>query len=135
MIKSMQIMNEAGASPADVICWSGCLDTQTVSFIHVVFFRKADGQSADTFENGQAVGAMSYVSASCLNVTCRDQHQAFITSLTKDPSQTYMGLLTSIRALLKERYTQTVQLTSCHRELGTQSQLKSAIDTHLEFVA
>ena len=46
-----------------------------------------------------------------------------------------MGLLTSIRALLKERYTQTVQLSSCHRELGTQSQLKSAIDTHLEFVA
>ena len=31
MVKSMQIMNEAGASPADVVCWSGCLDTQTVS--------------------------------------------------------------------------------------------------------
>jgi hypothetical protein len=29
--RSMQIMSHAGASPADVVCWSGCLDTQTVS--------------------------------------------------------------------------------------------------------
>ncbi|KAK1924593.1 caspase domain-containing protein [Papiliotrema laurentii] len=92
--RSMQIMSHAGASPADVVCWSGCLDTQT---------------SADTFENGQNVGALSW---------------AFITSLTKDPTQTYMELLVSIRALLKQKYTQIVQLSSCH-----------PIDTNLEFVA
>jgi hypothetical protein len=93
-LKSMQIMNEAGASPADVVCWSGCRDDQT---------------SADTFENGQAVGALSW---------------AFITTLTKDPTQSYMELLVSIRALLKAKYSQIVQLTSCH-----------PIDTKLEFVA
>ena len=29
--KAVQLMEEAGASPADVVCWSGCLDNQTVS--------------------------------------------------------------------------------------------------------
>jgi hypothetical protein len=35
----------ARASPADVVSWSGCKDSQT---------------SADTYEDGVAVGAMSY---------------------------------------------------------------------------
>jgi hypothetical protein len=44
---------QANTSPADVISWSGCKDTQT---------------SADAVESGEATGAMSW---------------AFITSLTK----------------------------------------------------
>jgi hypothetical protein len=49
------------------------------------------------------------------------ERQAFITSLTKDPTQTYMELLVSIRALLKQKYTQIVQLSSCHREFPLRS--------------
>lgn len=54
-------------SPADVIQWSGCKDTQT---------------SADATENGTATGAMSY---------------AFITALSRYPQQSYMQLLNTVR--------------------------------------
>ena len=51
---------QSNTSPADVIMWSGCKDTQT---------------SADASEAGQATGAMSY---------------AFITALTKYPQRTFI---------------------------------------------
>ncbi|KAH9942137.1 peptidase C14, caspase domain-containing protein [Epithele typhae] len=84
---------DRNSSPADVICWSGCSDTQT---------------SADTFEDGSAVGAMSW---------------AFMSSLRDKPDQSYQELLASIRTLLKDRYSQIPQLSSSHE-----------IDTNLKFI-
>ncbi|WRT63873.1 metacaspase-1 [Kwoniella shivajii] len=71
-------------SPADVIMWSGCKDSQT---------------SADTQEAGKATGAMSY---------------AFIASLTKYPQQSYVQLLNTIRDELKGKYSQKPQLSASH---------------------
>jgi hypothetical protein len=45
--KSDRISKQTRTSPADVISWSGCKDSQT---------------SADTVEAGQSTGAMSFVS-------------------------------------------------------------------------
>ncbi|KAG7096706.1 hypothetical protein E1B28_004120 [Marasmius oreades] len=81
------------ATRADVISWSGCRDDQT---------------SADTFQGGQPVGAMSY---------------AIINSLRKNPHPTYQGLLQHLKALLYDRFNQTPQLGSSHH-----------IDTNLQFV-
>ncbi|KAF9268199.1 peptidase C14 [Marasmius fiardii PR-910] len=81
------------ATRADIISWSGCRDDQT---------------SADTFQGGQPVGAMSY---------------AFINSLRKNPHPTYQSLLKNLKALLYERFNQTPQLGSSHH-----------IDTNLGFV-
>ncbi|GMK58045.1 hypothetical protein CspeluHIS016_0500770 [Cutaneotrichosporon spelunceum] len=80
-------------SPADVIMWSGCKDSQT---------------SADTSEAGKATGAMSY---------------AFIAAMTKNPQQSYVGLLRSIRDELRGRYDQKPQLSSSH-----------PIDTNIMFI-
>ena len=74
-------------SPADVIMWSGSKDTQT---------------SQDANIAGQATGAMSW---------------AFITALKKNPHQSYVELLNSIRDELASRYTQKPQL-SCSHPLG-----------------
>ncbi|RXK41046.1 metacaspase-1 [Tremella mesenterica] len=71
-------------SPADVIMWSGCKDSQT---------------SADTQEAGKATGAMSF---------------AFIAALTKVPQQSYLQLLNSIRDELRGRYDQKPQLSASH---------------------
>ncbi|CAI6339086.1 unnamed protein product [Periconia digitata] len=71
-------------SPADVIMWSGSKDTQT---------------SADASIAGQATGAMSY---------------AFITSLKKNPNQSYVQLLNSIRDELEGKYDQKPQLSCSH---------------------
>lgn len=71
-------------SPADVISWSGCKDSQT---------------SADTVEAGKATGAMSY---------------AFISVLTQNKNQTYQSLLNSIRDILKSKYSQKPQLAASH---------------------
>ena len=71
-------------SPADVIMWSGSKDTQTSS----------DAQIA-----GQATGAMSW---------------AFVTALKKNPQQSYVQLLNSIRDELESKYTQKPQLSSSH---------------------
>lgn len=71
-------------SPADVISWSGCKDSQT---------------SADTQEGGQATGAMSF---------------AFISALTANPRQSYQQLLVSIREILRAKYDQKPQLGSSH---------------------
>lgn len=75
-------------SPADVIMWSGSKDTQT---------------SQDANIAGQATGAMSW---------------AFITALKKNPNQSYVQLLNSIRDELESRYTQKPQL-SCSHPLDT----------------
>lgn len=78
---------------ADVISWSGCKDSQT---------------SADTYENGVAVGAMSY---------------AFMSALKAKPDQSYQDLLKSIRDILRKKYSQKPQLSSSYR-----------IDTNLRFI-
>lgn len=74
-------------SPADVILWSGSKDDQT---------------SADANIASQATGAMSW---------------AFITALQRNPNQTYLELLNSIRDVLQTKYTQKPQL-SCSHPLG-----------------
>jgi len=71
-------------SPADVIMWSGSKDSQT---------------SADASIAGQATGAMSY---------------AFINALKKNPQQSYVQLLNSIRDELEGKYDQKPQLSSSH---------------------
>ncbi|KAK0491295.1 caspase domain-containing protein [Armillaria novae-zelandiae] len=81
------------STPADVISWSGSKDGQT---------------SADTFQGGVAVGAMSY---------------AFITALRKTPEQSYQQLLRSVRKILHPKYSQKPQLGSSHH-----------IDTNLRFI-
>ncbi|KAF1737093.1 Metacaspase-1B [Beauveria bassiana] len=75
-------------SPADVVMWSGSKDDQT---------------SADASIGLQATGAMSW---------------AFITSLKKNPQQSYVQLLNSLRDELSTRYTQKPQL-SCSHPLNT----------------
>ena len=74
-------------SPADVVMWSGSKDDQT---------------SQDANIAGQATGAMSW---------------AFISALKKNPQQSYVGLLNSIRDELSVKYTQKPQL-SCSHPLG-----------------
>jgi len=71
-------------SPADVIMLSGSKDDQT---------------SADATIAAQATGAMSW---------------AFITALKKNPQQSYVQLLNSIRDELASKYTQRPQLSSSH---------------------
>ncbi|KAJ9603682.1 Ca(2+)-dependent cysteine protease [Cladophialophora chaetospira] len=75
-------------SPADVIMWSGSKDEQT---------------SQDANIGGEATGAMSW---------------AFVTSLKKNPHQSYVQLLNSIRDELASKYTQKPQL-SCSHPLNT----------------
>ncbi|TPX12784.1 uncharacterized protein E0L32_000961 [Thyridium curvatum] len=75
-------------SPADVVMFSGSKDDQT---------------SADATIASQATGAMSW---------------AFITALRKNPQQSYVQLLNSIRDELATRYTQKPQL-SCSHPLNT----------------
>ena len=85
-------------SPADVIMWSGSKDDQT----------SQDAQIA-----GQATGAMSW---------------AFIAALKKNPQQSYVGLLNSIRDELESKYTQKPQL-SCSHPLSKTSPVV-AYDSH-----
>jgi hypothetical protein len=75
-------------SPADVIMLSGSKDDQT---------------SADATIAAQATGAMSW---------------AFVTALKKNPQQSYVQLLNSIRDELSTKYTQKPQL-SCSHPLNT----------------
>ncbi|WVF72535.1 hypothetical protein IAT40_007352 [Kwoniella sp. CBS 6097] len=82
--QSDQKTKRTRTSPADVIQWAGCKDSQT---------------SADTQEEGKATGAMSY---------------AFIAALNKYPNQSYRQLLTTIREEMKGKYTQIPQLSACH---------------------
>ncbi|KAF2857788.1 peptidase C14 [Piedraia hortae CBS 480.64] len=71
-------------SPADVIMWSGSKDSQT---------------SQDANIAGQATGAMSW---------------AFVAALKKNPQQSYVQLLNSIRDELEGRYSQKPQLSCSH---------------------
>lgn len=57
---------------------------------------------ADTFQGGEARGALSW---------------AFIKSLNQRPNQSYLQLLNSIRAELEGKYSQKPQL-SCSHPLG-----------------
>ncbi|RMD41999.1 hypothetical protein DV735_g3141, partial [Chaetothyriales sp. CBS 134920] len=75
---------ETKTSPADVIMWSGSKDEQT---------------SQDANIAGQATGAMSW---------------AFVTALKKNPHQSYVQLLNSIRDELASKYTQKPQLSCSH---------------------
>ncbi|KAJ9497314.1 Ca(2+)-dependent cysteine protease [Exophiala xenobiotica] len=75
-------------SPADVVMWSGSKDSQT---------------SQDASIGGEATGAMSW---------------AFVTALKKNPHQSYVQLLNSIRDELATKYTQKPQL-SCSHPLNT----------------
>lgn len=75
-------------SPADVIMWSGSKDSQT---------------SSDATIAGEATGAMSW---------------AFVTALKKNPQQSYLQLLNSIRDELAQKYDQKPQL-SCSHPLNT----------------
>ncbi|KAI8356035.1 peptidase C14 [Mortierella sp. GBAus27b] len=73
------------SSPADVIMFSGCKDTQT---------------SMDTHEQGFGMtGAMTF---------------SMITALTMNPNQSYLQLLNSIRDILRTKYAQKPQLSSSH---------------------
>ncbi|KFH71570.1 hypothetical protein MVEG_01868 [Podila verticillata NRRL 6337] len=73
------------SSPADVIMFSGCKDTQT---------------SADTHEQGYGMtGALSF---------------SLISSLSQNPRQSYLQLLNSIRVILRSKYSQKPQLSSSH---------------------
>lgn len=78
------VTRQTRTSPADVVMWSGCKDSQT---------------SADTSEAGKATGAMSY---------------AFIAAITKNSQQSYVQLLRSIRQELQGRYDQKPQLSASH---------------------
>ncbi|KAF8071909.1 peptidase C14, caspase domain-containing protein, partial [Lyophyllum atratum] len=79
-----KITKATKTSPADVISWSGCKDSQT---------------SADASENGEATGAMSF---------------AFISVLSQNKQQSYQQLLINIRDILKAKYSQKPQLSSSH---------------------
>ncbi|GMG32870.1 unnamed protein product [Ambrosiozyma monospora] len=92
VIKRVQASNSANkeenkqkkASPADVIMFSGCKDSQT---------------SADANEAGKFTGALSW---------------AFLQVLDQYPTQTYLTLLQNIRAVLATKYTQKPQLSTSH---------------------
>ncbi|KAJ5749339.1 uncharacterized protein N7511_011035 [Penicillium nucicola] len=93
-------------SPADVVMFSGSKDTQT---------------SADTFQDGQARGALSW---------------AFIKSLQQWPHQSYLQLLNTIRNELEGKYSQKPQL-SCSHPLDstlTPDPGLTIADTNLRFV-
>ncbi|KAF8628785.1 hypothetical protein AX15_003724 [Amanita polypyramis BW_CC] len=82
-IKKTHISKRARRSeppPADVMCFSACKDDET---------------SADTFEGGMYVGAMSY---------------ALIKVLKENSDQTYDQVLHSVRTLLRPKYKQKPQV-------------------------
>lgn len=79
-----QKAKQTKTSPADVVMWSGSKDEQT---------------SADAQIDGEATGAMSW---------------AFITALKKNPRQSYLQLLNSIRDELAGKYSQKPQLSCSH---------------------
>ncbi|GLB40399.1 putative metacaspase [Lyophyllum shimeji] len=82
--RAEKISKATKTSPADVISWSGCKDSQT---------------SADAVEAGQATGAMSF---------------AFIAALSQNKQQSYQQLLVGIREILRAKYSQKPQLSASH---------------------
>jgi len=93
--EAYQKTKQTKTSPADVIMWSGSKDEQT---------------SADANIQGEATGAMSW---------------AFINALKKNPQQSYVQLLNSIRDELATKYSQKPQL-SCSHPLGELSSFFSS---------
>lgn len=82
---NQEMVKQMKTAPADVICWTGCKDSQT---------------SADASIGGQGQGAMSF---------------AFRNALLKNPQQSYIQLLNSIREeMLQGGYEQKPQLSCCH---------------------
>jgi hypothetical protein len=67
-----------------------------------LMFSVNKGYSADTFQDGEARGALSW---------------AFIKTLQQRPNQSYLQLLNSIRSELEGKYSQKPQL-SCSHPLG-----------------
>ncbi|KAL2889994.1 p20 subunit of caspase [Ceratocystis lukuohia] len=82
--ESLQRSKLMKSSEADVVMFSGSKDNQT---------------SADSMVSSQPTGAMSW---------------AFITALRKNPQQSYVQLLNSIRDELATKYTQRPQLSCSH---------------------
>ncbi|KAI9457643.1 caspase domain-containing protein [Lactarius psammicola] len=81
----------AMTSPADVVSFSGSMDSQT---------------SSDVVQGGVAVGAMSY---------------ALLKVLNRNPRISYLDLLRGIRAILNAKYSQKPQLSSSHiMDMGLQ---------------
>ncbi|KAK7992228.1 hypothetical protein PG988_001022 [Apiospora saccharicola] len=97
-------------SPADVVMLSGSKDDQTSPKYNLLYGWDFESRAtsyvrphrADATIASQATGAMSW---------------AFITALKKNPQQSYVQLLNSIRDELATRYTQKPQL-SCSHPLG-----------------
>lgn len=91
---NQDMVRQMKTAPADVICFTGCKDTQT---------------SADASIASQSQGAMSF---------------AFRNALLKNPQQSYLQLLNSVREEMRQGgYEQKPQLSCCH-----------PIDTNLLFV-
>ncbi|CAE6413910.1 unnamed protein product [Rhizoctonia solani] len=84
--RAARYAKETRASPADVVAWAGCRDSE---------------RSDDVIKDGEAIGAMI-------------QGYAFIEALRKQPQQSYQELLKNIRDILHEKYHQKPQLTSSH---------------------
>ncbi|KAJ8102229.1 caspase domain-containing protein [Lipomyces tetrasporus] len=82
--QAAELTKRTKTSPADVVMFSGCKDSQT---------------SADSFEAGRATGAMSW---------------AFIEVLNQNPQQSYITLLQNMRQLMAAKYSQKPQLSSSH---------------------
>ncbi|KAG8871659.1 Ca(2+)-dependent cysteine protease [Tulasnella sp. 331] len=81
---AQEFSRQTKSSPADVIMWSSCKDSQS---------------AADTQIQGEATGAMSW---------------AFMKALRENPMQSYQELLINIRKMLKSQYSQRPQLSSSH---------------------
>lgn len=82
--KGYEKTKQTKTAPCDAIMISGCKDSQT---------------SADAMENGRATGAMSH---------------AFISVMSRNPNQSYITLLSSMRDVLQGKYEQKPQLSSSH---------------------
>lgn len=78
------ITKQTRSSPADVVMFSGCKDSQT---------------SADAVEAGKATGAMSW---------------GFIEVLNEYPQLSYLQLLNACRDKLAAKYSQKPQMSSSH---------------------
>ncbi|KAK9329806.1 caspase domain-containing protein [Lipomyces starkeyi] len=82
--QAAEVTKRTKTSPADVILFSGCKDSQT---------------SADSFEDGMATGAMSW---------------ALMEVLSQNPQQSYLTLLQNMRQLMAAKYSQKPQLSASH---------------------
>lgn len=82
--QATQQTKQTKTSPADVVMFSGCKDSQT---------------SADTQSAGVNTGAVSY---------------AFLDVISRNPEQSYLSLLNQMRDAMTGKYSQKPQLSCCH---------------------